>query len=349
MASCSVVGSERGRRVPSVRASVTASFTAVVPLYNRKDLIGETVRALQAQHRAFDRLVVVDDGSTDGGPDTVAQDHPEVTLIRGPNRGVQHARNAGAALAPDDGWVVFCDSDDLLEPDFLESVAHSVAADPSLDVIYVNFTTFGPHARSEQDKFSQGPAGWWNGFERSGDRVLLHSPQSLARLLEFQPLFMTGLAVRKQFFDRVGGFDQSLRNWKSEDLEFTFRVLLEGRVACLTPVLARVRKHDGGDSIDTARTLLGEADVLGFVAARRPLSEPLRRQVLDSANTRRWEALDMAVSVDEPRWDLAAAAAARVNGPPPSLRQAAKYVLARYSSSRVCRAVIRAWWSRRKA
>ncbi len=333
----------------SGRTSLTPSFTAVVPLYNRKDLIGETVRALQAQHRAFDRLVVVDDGSTDGGADTVAQDHPEVTLIRGPNRGVQHARNAGAALATDDGWVVFCDSDDLLEPHFLESVAQAVAADPSLDVIYVNFTTFGPHSRTEQDKFSQVPVGWWGGFDRSGDRVRLRSPQSIVRVLEFQPLFMTGLAVRKQFFDRVGGFDQSLRNWKSEDLEFTIRVLLEGEVACLTTVLARVRKHDGGDSIDTARTLLGEADVLGFVAARLSLPNPIRRQVLDSANARRWDALDMAVSVDEPRWDLAAGAVARVNGPPPSVRHGAKYLLARYSSSRFSMAALRAWVSRGRA
>ena len=75
--------------------------TIVIPLYNGAGFIGETLRSVLAQTFLRFEVIVVDDGSTDDGPDivrTFAMDS-RVQLMRNPHLGVAEARNAGAARA----------------------------------------------------------------------------------------------------------------------------------------------------------------------------------------------------------------------------------------------------------
>jgi rhamnopyranosyl-N-acetylglucosaminyl-diphospho-decaprenol beta-1,3/1,4-galactofuranosyltransferase len=55
---------------------------AVVVTWQRLDLLRESLAALRAQARPPDAVVVVDNASSDGTPDAIAVEHPEVDLVR---------------------------------------------------------------------------------------------------------------------------------------------------------------------------------------------------------------------------------------------------------------------------
>jgi glycosyltransferase involved in cell wall biosynthesis len=106
----------------------------VVPVYNRASLVLEALDCVAAQSVLPRRLVVVDDGSTDGSSDAVAdwqqttQPAFETFLVRQPrNGGSPAARNRGLAMARDCRYITFLDSDDLWPADFIER-AHGVLA-----------------------------------------------------------------------------------------------------------------------------------------------------------------------------------------------------------------------------
>ncbi len=97
--------------------------SVVVPAYNRAATIGNCLRSVQAQtHRNWEAMAV-DDGSSDGTPEVVAQlarEDARIRLIRQDhNRGAQAARNVGIRAAQGE-WIAFLDSDDQFLPHSLE-------------------------------------------------------------------------------------------------------------------------------------------------------------------------------------------------------------------------------------
>ena len=305
-------------------SSAELRFSAVVPLFNRRDLIGETLASLQGQSRQFKEIIVVDDGSNDAGADFVRRNHPNVIVIMTPNQGVQAARNKGVEQAASE-WIVFCDSDDLLEPTYLQSVENILLQNYSIDALFVNFRTFGQYSLSEQDKFSQAPSGFWPLGSESQFVGIRECPE-INRLIDFQPFFPTGLVVKRDVFYSLGQYDMRLNGWKSEDLEFTFRLLEGACVKALDAVLAQVRKHEGNDSRVFHRMLVGDADIFELFA-REHLEVDDQVEFLHAAIARRWAALDH--SIGQRDWASASCYAKKVTLPAPSFRLLSKYFVAR--------------------
>ena len=96
-----------------------AGLDVVVALYNGRDFIAECLDSLLAQENSEIRVLVVDDGSTDGSGALVAQrygDHPRLTLLHKPNGGCASARNYGRAHS-DASHIAFVDADDRVDPE----------------------------------------------------------------------------------------------------------------------------------------------------------------------------------------------------------------------------------------
>ncbi|WP_053080276.1 glycosyltransferase family 2 protein [Methylobacterium variabile] len=108
-------------------------ISVVIPLYQKADVIAETVEAVLRQTYAHFELIVVDDGSTDGGGDIVAAfSDRRIRVVRQPNGGEAAARNRGIAEARTD-WIAFLDADDLWAGRHLENlVAAAVQGDAVL-------------------------------------------------------------------------------------------------------------------------------------------------------------------------------------------------------------------------
>jgi hypothetical protein len=102
------------------------SITVIIPFYNRRHTILTALASVESQTVLPEQLIVVDDGSTDGGGALVAEWMAKGSrlrhcrLERQGNRGAAAARNHGLSIAKPSKYVAFLDSDDIWPADFLE-------------------------------------------------------------------------------------------------------------------------------------------------------------------------------------------------------------------------------------
>src|SRR5215467_9582535 len=116
----------------------SASILAVVPFFNRRHTILNALESIKAQTLAPRQLIVVDDGSTDGGPELVDKwiSHNrgsiDCRLHREPKSaaGAAAGRNSGLRLGDPSEFVAFLDSDDMWPTDFLERTHDLLTAEP---------------------------------------------------------------------------------------------------------------------------------------------------------------------------------------------------------------------------
>ena len=96
-------------------------ISIIMPVYQTGSYLEEAVRSVQAQTFPDWELLLIDDGSTDGGGalcDALAAEEMRIRVFHQENRGVSSARNKGLAEARGE-YFCFVDSDDTLRPDFL--------------------------------------------------------------------------------------------------------------------------------------------------------------------------------------------------------------------------------------
>lgn len=108
-------------------------FSLIVPVYNRENLVGETIESVLAQDFEDFELLLVDDGSSDASlqalHDWSTQDARIRVIALPENEGRCAARNKGleAASAP---WICYLDSDDVYYSDHLSTMHALILTHP---------------------------------------------------------------------------------------------------------------------------------------------------------------------------------------------------------------------------
>lgn len=115
----------------------TVDVAVMIPVYNQAVLVLKALDSVARQSMLPRRLLVLDDGSTDGTAEAVAgwiranRLATDVSLIRQPrNRGSAAALNRGLAIVGDCRYLAVLDSDDLWPADFIERGYGALAAKP---------------------------------------------------------------------------------------------------------------------------------------------------------------------------------------------------------------------------
>lgn len=120
------------------------TVSVVIPTYNRVHLLKRALASVLTQTVPVHEVIVVDDGSTDGTAEFVAdlsrQDR-RVILLRQMHGGAPSARNRGIAHASG-SLMAFQDSDDEWHPEFLEALLEPHTM--SCVVAFCSMTTVGP-------------------------------------------------------------------------------------------------------------------------------------------------------------------------------------------------------------
>ena len=265
-------------------------IAVVIPTYNRAHQIADTIESVLAQSLPPAEVVVVDDGSTDDTATVCARYAPSVRYERQDNAGVSAARNRGAAVtgAP---LIAFVDSDDLWDREKLALQAAALAAQPSAgwcitgcDVIGLDGTVIATRRgfpavfgvfRSEGIAPSEFFARYFQPLSLASAGVVHPAWTGDAYL----PLFLGNFAlpssamVRREMFERVGGFDPAFR--LAEETEFFHRLAAASPVVILEEPLVGYRVGQAGSLISPANTgkLIGNAlTSLERAAALRPPS-----------------------------------------------------------------------------
>jgi glycosyltransferase involved in cell wall biosynthesis len=216
--------------------------TAVIPLHNKEREIGRTLRSVLAQAALPAAVVVVDDGSTDGGAEVVRSMHDaRIRLIQQPNAGVSVARNRGIAASPTD-LVALIDADDEWKPDFLRRVYALHTAFPDAGLWGAGFTLIDSHSGPEVTmKFPGVPRDPAGGLVKDFLRSSLKAPIVCA----------SSVLCRRSILDKVGGFPEGVR--LGEDLDLWMRIALNYPVAYIADPLVLYHKGASNRAMDRER------------------------------------------------------------------------------------------------
>lgn len=123
------------------------AVSVIVPLYNKGGEVAAALRSVLAQTLLPLEIIVVDDGSTDGGAEVVEAVAAEegcglLRLVRQPNAGVSVARNRGVDRAQGE-YVAFLDADDCWKPGFLAEIAALIREFPGCGIYSTAFWIIG--------------------------------------------------------------------------------------------------------------------------------------------------------------------------------------------------------------
>ncbi|PNU04773.1 glycosyltransferase family 2 protein [Novosphingobium guangzhouense] len=177
----------------------------VIPTYNRRAMLPAALDSVRAQTLPVSRIIVVDDGSTDGTVEWLrglAARDDRLVLVENRHGGANRARNAGIAEARAQ-WVAFLDSDDAWEPEKLERQFALLADRPDLVALFCGFRLVGANVE------------------------MIHRPRDNPSLLDLRCAnalgSTSGAVVRRDVLDKAGGFDPGLPSCQDWDLWFRLR------------------------------------------------------------------------------------------------------------------------------
>lgn len=211
-----------------------APVAVAVVSWNTRELLDGCLRSLRPEHDCGRASVwVVDNGSSDGSPDLVRDEHPWATLLERPdNPGFGAAVNDVAARRPSD-WVVAANADIALTPGALQTLLDTAAGHPRCGILAPRLQTPDGTAQHSIHPFP-------------GIRTAVAIDLGLARLVpgaarhlalercsEPQPerdvdwAHGAFLLIRRAAWEAIGGFDPSMWLY-AEDLDLCWRARRAG-------------------------------------------------------------------------------------------------------------------------
>ena len=181
-------------------------ISIIIPLYNKEDSIATALSGVLAQSYQDFEVVVVDDGSTDGGAAVVETfTDPRIRLIRQENGGVSAARNRGIAEARGE-HIAFLDADDEWMPEFLEEIAALIAAYPECKARATNYIFNSNGVKSptilRRMPFTEGRGVLTNYFEVAS--------------CSHPPMWTSAVCIDRDLLQEIGGFPVGIKS--GEDL-----------------------------------------------------------------------------------------------------------------------------------
>jgi glycosyltransferase involved in cell wall biosynthesis len=212
------------------------TWSIILPTFNRDRLVPEAIRSVVAQTEVDWELIVVDDGSEDGthGLETVCRSDARIHYVRQDHAGRSVARNHGFSHARGE-FICFLDSDDRYLSTALATHAKAFAGGR------IGLTIGGYQYIDE--------AGAVVGERRPWTECDMLAPEAWL----FNCYAMPGsVVVRREWFERVGGFDFGVET--GEDWDLFLRLSFAGcPMTWAADLVCQRRLHPANSTNDVSR------------------------------------------------------------------------------------------------
>jgi GT2 family glycosyltransferase len=219
-----------GSPITSDAASGAGRVGVVIVNWNGGAHLRRCLAAIEGQLRRADRIVVVDNGSSDGSLDAVLPVCPAAEIVRaGDNLGFAAACNRGVAMLADCEWVALLNPDAFPEPAWLEALLAAAGCDPRA-------ASFASRMLAAGNRDLIDGAG--DGYHCAGIPFRRgHHERAAGRFLAGDEPFSACAAAalfRRAALTDVGGFDESFFCYL-EDVDLGFRLRLAGHSCRYVP------------------------------------------------------------------------------------------------------------------
>ncbi len=205
---------------------VVEKVSIIIPAKNEAGNVKMTVESMVNTPSTIPyEIIVVDDCSDDNCCRFIADDEGHwqekgVKLIKTGGLGAANARNAGAGQAKGD-ILIFSDAHVIVEKGWIEKIAATISL-PGIDVLVPGIADYGNPAAM----------GFGQTWDAKLETVWLPAPKEVSPV----PIAPSGLvAVKREVFDSVGGFEKGFKIWGYEDVEFSLKCWLFGFGVYVTP------------------------------------------------------------------------------------------------------------------
>jgi hypothetical protein len=213
--------------------------SVIIPLFNKAPFIGRALQSVAAQTFADSEVIVVDDGSSDGGAKIVEQfNDARVRLIKQDNAGPGAARNRGLAEAQGE-LIAFLDADDEWLPEFLADGVRLLDEGQSNAAAVVSGYVEFPDGLSREEMWRR--RGLRDGLMRLDADT---DPKLAVALLAYLTPCTT--VARADVLCKLGGFFGRERCAYGEDAHLWLKLLLNESVIVNLKPLARIHFEASG-------------------------------------------------------------------------------------------------------
>ena len=181
-------------------------ISVIIPLYNKESSISQALDSVLAQEWQDYEIVVVDDGSADGGVDIVrGYSDTRIRLVRQENAGVSAARNRGIEEAKGE-YVAFLDADDVWMPGFLSEIRALQAEYPECRAQATNYI-FNSNGMKSPTILRKIPFRGESGVLKNYFEVASCS---------HPPVWTSAVCIERKLLQEIGGFPVGIKS--GEDL-----------------------------------------------------------------------------------------------------------------------------------
>jgi glycosyltransferase involved in cell wall biosynthesis len=216
--------------------------SVIIPVYNKREYITETVNSVLNQDFGSFEIIVVDDGSTDDSLEVVMSiNDPRLQIFSQSNSGVERSRNFGfsKSVGP---FVVFLDADDLMSSTRLRKQVDLFNA--TKDLVMVGT--------------------WASVIDHSGTIIGSIRPPASNTALQLAHLFRnqfvcSSVMIKRSALENGVVFNETHGKRFAEDFDLWLRVAKNGQVANIPEKLTAYRRLNASRSQSSDRSLLESA------------------------------------------------------------------------------------------
>jgi alpha-1,3-rhamnosyltransferase len=247
--------------------------SVIIPAYNHELYIEEALQSVINQTYKNIQLVVINDGSIDGTHSKITNfieknNNFNIEYLSKPNEGICRTLNKGLELAKGK-YVALLASDDMCMPDRIEKQLQLMEENSNIGLV------FSDHYFMRFNQLTHIKA---TDYKPNIKKCFINNIQNVnmyEKLLTDNIIPALTVFIRKECFDKVGGFDNNL--W-AEDYDMWLRISKEFPIAFIDEPLAYYRIHD--KNLSHIAVSVATFKIIRAIMKKQYNEEPLKHQYL---------------------------------------------------------------------